>query len=162
MNPLNPGPFAAIALIAMSIGFSSGWAVNGWRLNASIQKAQVVLGKKIIGNIGTRLEENKADEAKFSSINGKIEGKKNEEVKSITDRVNAAPRLRVGNAVCPASAPRAPEAESAGRSDVGNSGGGLVREDVDRDFKTLTITVEKALATGRECQAFIRENGLAP
>lgn len=42
MNPLtiNPLPLLAGAVIAASIGFSGGWAINGWRLAAKVAETK--------------------------------------------------------------------------------------------------------------------------
>ncbi len=152
----------AIGAAIIAGSFGAGWLSNGWRLDAKTQKVQVVAATKTIGAIAVRVAENKADDKKSAEINKKIEGVKSEEIAAVTARVNAAPRLRPGSAVCPGPVARAPEAESVGSSNGGDSSSGMVREDVDRDLKALIIRTERAFATGRACQAFAEKNGFVP
>lgn len=64
-------------------------------------------------------------------------------------------RVRVGPGTYgPAGAA---QAEGAVSSDSTDSSSRLVRDDVERDTRALTVAVEKDLATGRPCQAFVRE-----
>lgn len=109
--------------------------------------------------IVARVRDNAVLSMKQDNINQIIERTKNEEVASVVQRIYVD-RVRVGAGTCgPASAT---VADGASVSDGANSSGRLVRDDVERDTRALTEAVEQDLATGRACQAFVRENGMAP
>jgi hypothetical protein len=109
--------------------------------------------------IVARVQENAAVSIKQDAINAVLTKAKNEELAPVLRRI-ATERVRVGPAICGPTA--APEAESPASSDSGDSSGRLVPSDSERDLRALTEAVEKDLATGRACQAFVRENGLVP
>jgi len=159
MNPLTIKILAGAAIVL--VAFSAGWAANGWRLNTGIQKDRAARAETTVAAIGTRVAENVQAEAKHTAINQKIEVAKNEELAPVVRSIAAAPRVRVGASICPAAAGTpAPQGPSGG--DVPATGAGVVSESADRDLKALMVKVEEALATGRACQGFIRENGLIP
>ena len=107
----------------------------------------------------SRMRNNAAESAKQVKINQIITRTKNEEVASVVQRIYVD-RVRVGAGTCgPAGTA---DANGASGSDGANSSGRLVRDDVERDTRALTEAVEQDLATGRACQAFLRENGMAP
>ncbi|PHV51892.1 hypothetical protein CSQ91_12820 [Janthinobacterium sp. BJB301] len=109
--------------------------------------------------IVTRARDNAALSLKHDSINRIITKVKNEEVAPVVQRIYVD-RVRVGTGTCgPASSA---DTQGAGGSNGPNPPGRLVRDDVERDTRTLTEAVEQDLATGRACQAFVRENGMAP
>lgn len=155
MNPLS-----MMTLVGV-LCFGAGWFTNGWRMETKVHKVEGQALKGVAKAVSDRIVENTADEVKHKDINVKIEGKKNEELAPVTERITAAPRLRVGAAICPPS-PRASEAQSTGSSNGSDTSSGLVRQDVDGDIRALKLKVEEALATGRACQSFVRENGLVP
>lgn len=163
MNPLSiyPQPQLGIAVLALAIGFGSGWAVNGWRLGTSIQKDRAVRAEQVVAAVQTRIEENTADEVKSHVINQKIEATKNEELAPVIQRVTSAPRMRVGPSICSATA-RAPEAQGTSSSDGADTGGRLVSVESDEAIRALILKTEEALATGRACQSFVRENDMVP
>ena len=106
-----------------------------------------------------RTEENAALAQHQGETNLKITEAKHEELAPVRERI-VVERVRVGAAICgPATAP---DAESAAGSDSADPPGRLVREDAERDLVALKLAVEEDLATGRACQAFLRENGLVP
>lgn len=107
-----------------------------------------------------RTKENAALTAQQDAINAKITKGKNNEIATLRARL-AADRVRVGPAICGGSADPA-ETSSAGSGDGSDSGTRGIRADVERDIKAAVIQVEEALSTARACQAFVRENGLAP
>ena len=106
-----------------------------------------------------RVHDNAALSIKQDNINQIITRTKNEEIAPVVQRIYVD-RVRVGAGTCgPAGAATA---DGASGSDGTNSSGRLVRDDVERDTRALTEAVEQDLATGRACQAFVRENGMAP
>lgn len=109
--------------------------------------------------IAKRNQENAATVVKQESINVKIEKAKNEELAPVRDRI-VTRRVYVGTGICGPAAPA--KAEDAASGDSGDSAGRLVRPDVERDIVALKLRVEEALATGRACQVWGRENGFYP
>lgn len=109
--------------------------------------------------IVARVRDNAALSTKQDNINHIITRTKNEELAPVVQRIYVD-RVRVGAGTCgPAGAA---SAQGASGGDGANSSGWLVRDDVERDTRALTEAVEHDLATGRACQAFVRENGMAP
>ena len=106
-----------------------------------------------------RTKENAAEAAKQSSTNTAITKAKDEELAPVVKRIYVD-RVRVGPALCGGVAAPA-ETASPSRSDGDDSTGRLVRDDLERDLRALELRVEEALATGRACQAWVRENGFA-
>ena len=106
-----------------------------------------------------RLDDNAKLAGKQESTNATITKVKNEELAPVV-RTIYVDRVRVGAASCGPTA--AAKAESTTSSNSSDSSGRLVREDVERDTRALTEAVEQDLATGRACQAFIKENGFIP
>jgi len=160
MNPLAIKALIGAAILALAFG--AGWATNGWRLNTKIQTDRAVRTESVVAAVGQRVNENATEEKKQASINKNIDKVKDEELSPVVKHIIAAPRVRVGTAICPSPVARTPEAESASVSNDSDTGGWVVREDLDRDIRALKIKVEEALATGRACQKFVRDNGLAP
>ena len=109
-----------------------------------------------------RTRANAAQAAHQDETNVTIMKEKDDEIADLRRRLAATPRLRVGPSVCP-DRPAAPtQAESPAGSDGADPSPGLVSARADADFKQLIEDVEQDLATGRACQAFVRENGLVP
>ena len=109
--------------------------------------------------IFARVRNNAALSIKQDNINQIITRTKNEELAPVVQRIYVD-RVRVGAGTCGSAGAAAAEGASGG--DGANSSGRLVRDDVERDTRALTEAVEQDLATGRACQAFVRENGMAP
>jgi hypothetical protein len=109
-----------------------------------------------------RTHENAAQAAHQDETNTHITKEKDDEIADLRRRLAAAPRLRVGPSVCPdrPAAPAQPQGPASG--DGADPSTGLVSSRADADFKQLIEAVETDLATGRACQAFVRENGLVP
>jgi len=105
----------------------------------------------------TKLQDNVAVTAATAATNTFIERKDYAELKPVVDRI-AASRVRVGKAICPAAGPTT--SESTGGSDEGNPAGRLVRDDIERDIKSLKVKVEEGFATGRACQERLKAEGL--
>lgn len=106
-----------------------------------------------------RTQENAALAQRQGETNLKITEAKHEELAPVRERI-VVERVRVGAAICGPAAP--PDTESAASGDRADPPGRLVREDAERDIVALKLAVEEDLATGRACQAFLRENGLVP
>jgi len=107
-----------------------------------------------------RTQDNAILSIKQDATNAILTKVKNEELAPVRERI-VTQRVYVGAAICGGPAAAA-ETESATGSDRADPPGRLVREDVERDLRALTLAVEEDLATGRACQEFLRENGLAP
>ncbi|MGX9698080.1 hypothetical protein ACWYXK_13930 [Janthinobacterium lividum] len=85
-----------------------------------------------------------------------------EEINDIRARLAAAERMRKP-AFCASAGPAAPA--GAGGAEGGaaaDPASGLLPDAVARDIQTLILRTEEVAATGRACQAFVRENGMAP
>jgi hypothetical protein len=106
-----------------------------------------------------RTEENSALVASEGTINLKITEAKHEELAPVRERI-VTQRVYVGSAICGPAAPA--KAESPVGGDSTDSPGRLVRSDAERDLVALKLAVEEDLATGRACQAFLREDGMVP
>ena len=109
--------------------------------------------------IVTRVRDNAVLSIKQDNINQIITRAKNEELAPVVQRIYVD-RVRVGAGTCGSASAAA--ADGASVSDETDPPGRLVRDDVERDTRALTEAVEQDLATGRACQAFVRENGMAP
>ena len=74
----------------------------------------------------------------------------------------AAERMRKP-AFCASAGPAAPAGASGPEGGAAaDPAGGLLLDAVARDIQTLILQTEEVAATGRACQAFVRENGMAP
>ena len=74
----------------------------------------------------------------------------------------AAERMRKP-AFCASAGPPATAGTSGARSgDEADPAGGLLADAVARDIQALILQTEEVAATGRACQAFVQENGMAP
>ena len=106
-----------------------------------------------------RVRDNSVLSIKQDNINQIITRTKNEEIAPVVQRIYVD-RVRVGAGTCGSAS--AAVTDGASVSDGTDPPGWLVREDVERDTRALSEAVERDLATGRACQAFVRENGMAP
>lgn len=106
-----------------------------------------------------RVRDNAVLSIKQDNINQIITRTKNEEIAPVVQRIYID-RVRVGAGTCGSAS--AAVTDGASVSDGTDPPGWLVREDVERDTRALSEAVERDLATGRACQAFVRENGMAP
>ena len=85
-----------------------------------------------------------------------------EEINHVRARLAAAERMRKP-AFCASSGPAAPAGSSGAEGgSTTNPAGGLLPDAVARDIQALILQTEEAAATGRACQSFVRENGMAP
>lgn len=84
-----------------------------------------------------------------------------DEINDVRARLTAE-RMRKP-AFCASAGPAAPA--GAGGAEGGTAAdpaGGLLPDAVARDIQALILQTEEAAATGRACQAFVRENGMTP
>lgn len=102
-----------------------------------------------------------AEQQHQAAINESIKKEHANEINKIRAFIAGAPKLRVGSAICGEFA-KTPEATSTSGSIEANTSTRVVRDDIDRDIKSLELNVEEAFATCRAAQEFIIENGLAP
>jgi hypothetical protein len=109
-----------------------------------------------------RTRENAAQAARQDETNANITKEKDDEIADLRRRLAAAPRLRVGPSVCPDRPAATAQAQGPAGGDGADPSGRVVSSRADADFKQLIQDVEQDLATGRACQAFVRENGLQP
>ena len=85
-----------------------------------------------------------------------------EELNDVRARLASAERMRKP-AFCASAGPATPAtAESPASSNAADPAGGLLPDAVARDIQALILQTEEVAATGRACQAFVRENGMAP
>jgi len=109
--------------------------------------------------VAKRNKENEDLRKQFSDNNEVLGNKYNEELSKVKSDLAVSRRLRVGTAICGRpSSPANPQ--SAPGSIEANTGGGLVREDIERDIRALELRVEEGFAAGRACQGFVRANDL--
>jgi len=72
-------------------------------------------------------------------------------------------RLRRGTGICANPGPAAtPDPKGTSGGDGASTGTGLFRDDIQRDFVAAIKSAEDAASTARACQAFVRDNGMAP
>lgn len=108
-----------------------------------------------------RTSENATEAARQVVSNTTITEKKHEELAPVRERI-VTRRVYVGSALC-GDRPAAPaEAQGAPGSDETDPPGRLVRPDVERDLVALKLAVEEDLATGRACQAVLKDEGMVP
>lgn len=81
------------------------------------------------------------------------------EIDRLRTELTSAKRVRIGTAICGKGSFATTKTDSSNGGDVADTGARLVREDVNRDIRTLMIKVEEGFAAGRACQTFIEENG---
>lgn len=108
-----------------------------------------------------RDQENATKAANQATSNATITEKTHEEIQPVRERI-VTQRVYVGSAICGDGPPAATKAEGAASSDEGNPPGRLVRPDVERDLIALKLAVEEDFATGRACQAVLKDEGMMP
>ncbi|WP_426075135.1 hypothetical protein [Janthinobacterium sp. DSP2-3-3] len=83
-----------------------------------------------------------------------------DEINDVLARLATAERMRKP-AFCASAEPAAPAgASGAEGSAAADPAGGLLPDAVARDIQALILQTEEVAATGRACQAFVRENGM--
>lgn len=157
-----PVPYRLAMLLALAIACgATGWVKGAGHVQDQWDRAEGTRAAAVASAYQKRIASNKADADRQAATNATITKEKDNEIARLTTRIESLSRLRVGSAICGGPATPA-ETPSASSSDSADTSGRLVREDVDRDIKALILDVEKDLATGRACQAFVRENRLQP
>jgi hypothetical protein len=101
------------------------------------------------------------EQQKQATINESVKKGHANEISKIRASIASAPKLRVGSAIC-GEFVKSPEATSTSGSIEADTRTRVVRDDIDRDIKSLELVVEEAFATCRSAQKFITANGLAP
>ena len=82
------------------------------------------------------------------------------EINSLRARVADAPRLRIGAGFCSGvAASTDSQGTTSGAGD--DPGSRVLSDELDGSVKTLILQSEMAAATGRACQEFLRDNGMA-
>ena len=85
-----------------------------------------------------------------------------EEINDVRARLAAAERMRKP-AFCASAGPAAPAGASGAEGGASaDTASGLRPDAVARDIQALILQTEEVAATGRACQAFVRENEMAP
>ena len=111
--------------------------------------------------VAQRVAENVALVAQQVATSVAITKAYDEEINSVRARLVDAERMRKP-AFCASAGPAAPAGtDGASGSLAADLAGGLLPDAVARDIQTLILQTEEVAATGRACQAFVRENGMA-
>lgn len=108
-----------------------------------------------------RTEKNTAEAVRQVASNTTITEKKHEEIQPVRERI-VTRRVYVGSAVCNTRPAATTETEGPVGGDGADPSGRLVRPDVERDLVALKLAVEEDLATGRACQAVLKDEGIVP
>lgn len=157
-----PAPWR-IGLLALLSAFllAFGWVRGAQHVQRKWDATEGARAQAVANAVLTRVAANKKEADRQAAVNKTITEAKDHEIATLTARINAAGRLRVGPALCGGPAPTA-QGEAAGSGNDADPPGRLVREDVDRDLKSLILAVETDLATGRACQAFVESMAQKP
>jgi prophage endopeptidase len=147
------------ALVLVGAVVAGGAAYRSHVYHAGYDQAVTDRAAADLKAVTTRIKENAALATKQDATNVKIEKAKNEELAPVI-RTIYVDRVRVGTGVCgPSSTAKTEDATSSNSADPGTR---LVSEGTEADIRALTVRVEEALATGRACQAFGKDNGFIP
>lgn len=162
LSTIIPAPWRIALLVLLAVVLAAfGWVKGAQHVQGKWDADKGARAQAITDAVLARVAENKTKAARQAAVNQAITEGKDHEIATLTARLNAAPRLRVGPALCSGPASTAP-AEAAGSGNDADPPGRLVREDVDRDLKSLILAVETDLATGRACQAFVESMAQKP
>lgn len=160
----------AIASLAVIVGLWFGWrAVKNHYIDVGRAEVQAKWEKDKIA----RKQAEELAEADRKAANAREKERQDRVTQTITEKYHAdlakvrgdlaaAKRVRVGTAICGQGSSGATQAPGAQGSEPADTGTRVVREDIERDIRTMMVVVEEAFATGRACQSFIRDNGFAP
>ena len=163
MTALERLSIGAFALAALLLGAVLGMKHYGAeRYDAGHAAAIAERAQADAAAVLKRTRDNAVQASHQDETNANITKEKDDEIADLRRRLAAAPRLRVGPSICP-DRPAAPaQAQGAPGGDGADPSPGLVSSRADADLKQLIQAIEQDLATGRACQAFVRENGLVP
>lgn len=170
---MNPLAFKAIAVLALVAGLIFGY--SAWHqhvhakglqegraeVQAKWDKAERDRAEAEKAAVLKRTQENEAEREKNRENNRLLQRSYESEITRLHAAIAAAPRLRVGASFC-GGTPGQAETGSTSSSDAADPGSRVLLEEVDRAVKSLIEESEKAAATGRACQQFVNENGMAP
>ena len=163
MSALERLAIATFALVVLLLGAVLGMKHYGAERYAAGHTAAIAeRAQADAAAVLKRTHENTAQAARQDETNSHITKEKDDEIADLRRRLAAAPRLRVGTSVCPGRPAATAQAQGPAGGDGADPSPGLVSSRADADFKQLIQDVEQDLATGRACQAFVRENGLVP
>lgn len=161
MIPLTPyllwikcGAVALLAIGLYGIGHHQG--AKAVQSRWDVAKAEIIVAENAA--IIKRSADNTALAAKQSETNTKIEANDEKELAPVR-RAIAADRVRVGPALC-GGTPTTAKAESPASGNATDPGPRLVPPELEIRIRELEVRVEEALATGRACQQFVRDNGM--
>ncbi|HJV82291.1 hypothetical protein [Noviherbaspirillum sp.] len=168
MNPLDliPDKFRLLTLViaifaSFACGTTIGWTANGWRLNAEWKRQDAERQADEKAAVLKRTQENEVEREKNRENNRLLQKSYESEIARLHAAIAAAPRLRVGPAFC-GGTPGQAETGSASGGNGADPGSRVLPEEVDRAVKSLIEETEKTAATGRACQKFVNDNGMAP
>ena len=169
MIPLNPLMLKGLAGLALAIALVAGYfawesRIRGQgraEMKAEWDADNALRTKAENAAILQRVADNKALAETQAETNRLITRNKDAEITKIRADIANAPRMRTGQTFCGGSSAPA-EASSVSRGDGANTGSRVLSAEMDRAVRELIEETERAAATGRAAQAFIRANGLAP
>ena len=122
------------------------------------KRTQAAVEKKAVAQ---RAAENLAQAKQQAATALAITKAYDEEINDVRARL-AAERMRKP-AFCASAGPAAPAGGSGADGGAATDpAGGLLPDAVARDIQALILQTEEVAATGRACQRFVRENGMAP
>lgn len=162
LTDLIPAPcrILAVALLVVAVfGFGFIKGISHESSKNDIVEANRVKSENAA--IFKRVNDNKALTAKYEATNKSITENKNAEISKIRADVAAFSSRMRKPSFCGGPAP-APETSGPGSGDVGNPAPGVVPAAVAENIRALITKTEEVAATGRACQAFVRDNGLSP
>lgn len=112
--------------------------------------------------VARRAAENLAQARQQAAKAAAIKEIYDDEINAVRARLAAAERMRKP-AFCASAGPAAPAgASGAEGGTAADPASGLLPDAVARDIQALILQTEEVAATGRACQSFVRENGMAP
>lgn len=161
MNQITPyllwAKCGAVALLVIGLyGIGHHQGAKGVQADWDVAKTKIVAAENAA--VLQRTADNTALAAKQSETNTKIEVKDESELAPVR-RAIAADRVRIGPALCSGAAASA-QAESPASGHAPDPAPRLVPPELESRIRELEVRVEEALATGRACQQFVRDNGM--
>lgn len=145
-------------LYQRSLGNAQGRAAVQALWNADKKTRATAETKAVARRAAENLAQARQQAAKAAAIKKVYD----DEISDVRARLVAAERMRKP-AFCASDGPAAPAgAVGAEGGAAANSASGLLPDAVARDIQALILQTEEVAATGRACQSFVRENGMAP